>query len=134
MKSKGGSSGDSEPHLRADAEAEASALARGEDAEGMLRPMVILKKAQQSAMSDRVRRATSVGQKVKSRKHLARVVHRSTQRRRRLNAQKTLLGQCNGKLRRPQIGAQVKGHSARQGIKMSNKKPGVLSADVRIAI
>ncbi|CAN8011132.1 unnamed protein product [Ixodes pacificus] len=59
MKSKGGSSGDSEPHLRASAEAEASALASGENAEGMMRPLVVLKKAQQSTGSAEVRRATS---------------------------------------------------------------------------
>ncbi|KAG0415385.1 hypothetical protein HPB47_007445 [Ixodes persulcatus] len=54
MKSKGGFCGDSELHLKPGAEAEASALARGEDAEVMMRPMVVLKKAQQSTGSAKV--------------------------------------------------------------------------------
>lgn len=134
MKSKGGSSGDSEARLRAGAEAEASALASGEDAEVKVRPMVVLKKAEQSKRRVEIRKATSVGQKLKSRKHPARMVHLSTQWRRRLNAEKTLIGQCNGKLRRPGIGTQVKGHSVRQGTKMPNKKPSTRSADVEITI
>ncbi|CAN7948055.1 unnamed protein product [Ixodes pacificus] len=135
MKSKKGSSGASEPHLRAGAEAEASAFASGEDAEVKMRPMVVLKKAQQSKRRAKVRRATSTGQKVMRRKHRARVVHRSIQWRRRLSAQKKLLGQCNGKLKRQRIGAQTKGHSVcHHGIKMSSKKPCARSADVGIAI
>ncbi|CAN7988545.1 unnamed protein product [Ixodes pacificus] len=73
MKSKGWSFGDPEPHLIAVAEAEASALASVEDAEVIMRPMVVLKKAQQSTGGAKVRRATSAGQKVKRRKHLAHV-------------------------------------------------------------
>lgn len=63
------SSGDSELHLRAGAEVGASALASGEDAEVMMVPTDVLKKAQQSTGDAKVREATSTGQKVKSSKH-----------------------------------------------------------------